>query len=193
LVEALTGVLFMLSAYTAHTRVELLLLLLAVSVMVVIMVYDIRHFIIPDALTITLTAIAFAGLGIDAWQHKNLEHFGMAVGAALAGVLMFYFLWAISKGRWIGFGDVKLMFPLGLLVGPSFVFSLIVYAFWIGAVISLLLIGVGKLKRGKLRLHLPMHNLTIKSVVPFAPFLIVSCLLILFTHVDVLSLFTFVY
>jgi len=68
----------------------------------------------------------------------------------------------------------------------------VVLSFWIGAVISLLIIGFLKLKRGKEYLHLGEGALTMKSAVPFAPFLIASSLVILFTQFDVLQLFSFI-
>ena len=100
-------------------------------------------------------------------------------------------MWLVSKGRWIGFGDVKLAVPLGILVGSSLVFSMVVFSFWIGAAISLLLVGLAKLQRGKLRLRFGLRGLTIKSAVPFAPFLIAGSLFTLFTHINVLDLFSF--
>jgi prepilin signal peptidase PulO-like enzyme (type II secretory pathway) len=176
----------------AQNVIDLLMLLTVVSVAVVIIVYDIRHYIIPDFLTGLLFLLACLKIGVLFERGASLLSIGITIAAALGAVLFLYLLWAVSKGRWIGFGDVKLILPLGLLVGPTLVFSLVVYSFWIGAAVSLLLIGLGKLQRGKLRLHFKMHNLTIKSVVPFAPFLILSCLLILFTNYNVLDLFTFV-
>jgi prepilin signal peptidase PulO-like enzyme (type II secretory pathway) len=191
-VEALTALLFISSLYAAASVPEFVMLLSVSVLAVVIVVYDIRHLIIPDEFTITLTAVAVAYIALIARQGGSYDWLLWSFGAALIGVGFFYFLWFISKGRWIGFGDVKLIFPLGLLVGPTLVFSLIVYSFWIGAAISLLLIGFAKLQRGKLRLHLPMANLTIKSVVPFAPFLVIACLLTLFTQYNVLNLFSFI-
>jgi len=45
--------------------------------------------------------------------------------------------------------------------------------------------------RGKAGLHLRSQKLTMKSAVPFAPFLVASSLVIMFTKFDVLSLFSF--
>jgi len=193
IVEVSTALLFVLSAVAAQTVLELLFLLTFVSIAVVVVVYDMRHFIIPDMLTALLGVLALVRLAVLWWQGTTLVGTAIAVGAAFAAAAFFYLLWKVSHGQWIGFGDVKLVFPLGLLVGPTLVFSLVVYSFWIGAVISLLLVGLAKLQRGKLRLHLGMRNLTIKSVVPFAPFLIAACVLILFSHSNVLDLFTFIY
>jgi leader peptidase (prepilin peptidase)/N-methyltransferase len=113
----------------------------------------------------------------------------IAAAAAASGFLLL--LWLVSVGRWIGFGDVKLTFPLGLIVGAVNVFSMMVLSFWIGAGISLLLISAAKLQRGQLGLRFLPANLTIKSVVPFAPFLVAGCLVVLFTKLNVLNLFTF--
>lgn len=193
LVELGTGILFVLAAAKAHSLLQLLYFWSMLCVCVVVVVYDIRHFIIPDSLTMLLTAGALLWV-LGQWHAgATPKMLLITVLAALGGVLFFYLLWFVSKGQWIGFGDVKLAFPLGLMVGPMFVFSMIVFSFWIGAVISLCLVGLSKLQRGKLSLRLGLRNLTIKSVVPFAPFLITGCLFTLFTELDVLTLFTFIY
>jgi prepilin signal peptidase PulO-like enzyme (type II secretory pathway) len=191
IVELLTGLLFIAAYSTVGSLYELLFLMVALSLLVVITVYDINHYIIPDILTAALTAAALLWYGVRyAVLGESLEIVGLDVLGSLLGVGFFYLLWFMSQGRWIGFGDVKLAFPLGLMVGISQVFSMIVFSFWIGAAVSLCLVGLAYLQRGKLRLHLRMANLTIKSVVPFAPFMIAGCLLVLFTHLNVLSLFT---
>jgi len=192
LVELLTGVLF---ALTPLLTVDVPLILLnwwLLSVLVVIFVYDLYHFIIPDKLTAILTALVVVQVGYEYWLHP--VDFGLLAAqfyTALAGSAFFFILWLYSGGRWLGFGDVKLAFPLGLLVGPAFVFSFVVLAFWIGAGVSLLILGYQKLNRGKAHLHLTGNGLTMKSAVPFAPFLIASSLVILFTHLNVLALFSF--
>lgn len=194
LVELLTGLLFM--AVTATFLPSVFLIFLGfwlMSVLVIITVYDLYHMIIPDRLVVILLVIAsvaeFYALvtGLSA-----LELLYNAL-AASAGVLFLFALWSYSKGRWLGFGDVKLVFPLGLLVGYSQVFSMLVLAFWVGAIVSLLILGLQKLKkRGQIHLHFLGQELTIKSEVPFAPFLIAGFLLVYFWSVDVISLITYV-
>lgn len=190
LVEAITGLLFLLAALTAGSAVELAYLVVIFSLLVVIVVYDIQHFIIPDSLTLAVTLVTFGYFGWQVYSGAPLSSLGVDIGAAMIGSGFFYLLWFVSKGRWLGFGDVKLAFPLGLMVGAPLVFTMIVYSFWIGAVISLILVGLSKLQRGQLRFRSSLRNLTIKSVVPFAPFLIAGCLLTYFTQLDVLTLFT---
>jgi prepilin signal peptidase PulO-like enzyme (type II secretory pathway) len=180
-----------LAAYTiASSLLELVYLWSLLSILVVITVYDIRHFIIPDRLTIALVLITLAWQGRLLYLGGTFYELGVAVGAALLGAGFFYFLWFISNGRWLGFGDVKLAFPLGLMAGPTAVFSMIVFSFWIGAGVSLALIGTAKLIRGQFRLRNRIFSLTIKSVVPFAPFLIAGSLLVLFTQINVLPFFS---
>lgn len=189
IVELLTSVLFLLSYQLASTTYELLFLWLVMAVLVVITVYDIRHYIIPDSLTGVLTIFALLWYVLQFYAGTDWMSVWVAILAALAGSGFFFLLWFVSKGAWLGFGDVKLAFPLGLIAGPSLVFSMVVYSFWVGAAVSLLLIGIGKLVRGQVHLHKWFGSLTIKSVVPFAPFMIAGCLIVLFTHSNVLSLF----
>jgi leader peptidase (prepilin peptidase)/N-methyltransferase len=112
---------------------------------------------------------------------------------ALVGSAFFMFLWLISKGEWLGFGDVKLAFPLGWLVGASSVFSFVVLSFWIGALVSLLILGLQKYQRGKSHLRLLSAPITMKSAVPFAPFLIAGALVTFFANLNVLDFFTFTF
>ena len=189
-VELCTGVLFLLAYSVAFSVIEFLYLTALISVLIVITVYDIRHFIIPDKLIVSLLVLTSVWQGYLLYGGGTWQSLLMTIGAALLGAGFFYLLWLISAGRWIGFGDVKLAVPLGMMVGPFAVFSMIVFSFWIGAIVSLLLIGITKLIRGQVRLQNRIFRLTIKSVVPFAPFLVAGSLLVLFTNLNVLSFFS---
>ena len=193
LVEFLTASLYLLVYLKSNSLLEVLYLWIVLAILIVIVVYDIRHYIIPDSLTATLTGLVLTWMVFLWYSGIPPMPLLITVAAALAGSAFFYLLWKVSGGRWIGFGDVKLAFPLGLIVGASLVFSMIALSFWIGAAISLALVGLSKIQRGKLPLRLGMRTLTIKSVVPFAPFLIAGCILTLFTKLDVLTLFAFIY
>lgn len=190
LVEFFTALLFLGAFHIASDIYEAGFLFFVMSVLVVIAVYDIRHYIIPDSLTASLTIGALLWYAVLFSNGIQGVFIGESLLAALAGTGFLFMLWFISRGTWLGFGDVKLAFPLGLIAGPGLVFSMIVYSFWFGAAVSLLLIGMGKLVRGQIRLQKLFGRLTIKSVVPFAPFMIAGCLIVLFTRYNVLSLFT---
>lgn len=84
---------------------------------------------------------------------------------------------------WIGFGDAKLAFGIGALLGFSFGLSAIMLGFWIGAGYGLLMIGISKL--------FPQYahgKIGFSSEIPFAPFLIIGVCIALFMQVDVLGL-----
>jgi len=186
LVELLTGLLFVASAIVATTLIELVFLMAFATVLVVVAVYDYYHFIIPDEFTAMLMTLVVAFVGYNWWtQSITSQDVYWSVGAALAGAGFFYLLWAI-------FGDVKLAVPLGLWVGATGVFSFIVLSFWVGAALSIILVLVQKYCRGKQQLHLARQTLTMKSEVPFAPFMIIGAGLVYFLHINVLSLFSFI-
>ena len=194
LVEAATGCLFMLGAYHATNVTMLGVEWVLAALLVVIVVYDLNHLIIPDEFVILLISVAAFVLGREWWLKPDSETVVWDIGAALLASGFFAALWLVSKGRWLGLGDAKLLFPLALLVGAGAVFSLVVFSFWVGALISLLIIGWQWLaNRGKERLVSSAPGLTIKSEVPFAPFMILAFFLVHYGNYDVLSLILYVY
>lgn len=152
------------------------------SILMVITVYDLRHKIIPDTLVFALAFISLmwlvANIGlIDLFQSPYI--FNLIAGPILA--LPFFLMWLLSRGRWIGLGDAKLALGMGWFLGLVSGVSAVILGFWIGAAVSLLLILAQKLNlRGK--------SLTIKSEIPFAPFLILGLLAVFFFGFDVIGL-----
>lgn len=191
LVELLTGVLYLLVWRTFFFEPVLILLnWVFLSVLMIIAVYDMRHTIIPDEMTILAGIVALIYAGYASFIAETWMPLLSEIGAGLAAFVFFGGLWYVSGGRWIGFGDAKLAVPLGIMVGLGGVFSMIVLSFWIGAVISLVLLGLGKLVAGKTGLRFLSAPITIKSEIPFAPFLILGFLLVHITYADI---FTIVY
>jgi prepilin signal peptidase PulO-like enzyme (type II secretory pathway) len=84
-------------------------------------------------------------------------------------------LWLVSGGRWIGLGDAKLMLPLGWYFGVGKGLSIFVFSFWIGAIPSIIL------------LCLPRKRFTMKTELPFAPFIILAALVVYVSGVDILN------
>ena len=191
-VELLTAGLFVAVVLTAANLFSFILLLIVVSVLVVIAVYDLYHMIIPDELTLALLVLMLGNQLYELVLGMSLTVFAWNICAALLASLFLLLLWRFSEGKWIGFGDVKLIIPLALGVGYASVFSLVVLAFWIGAAIGLVILAVQKLKsRGQPHLRFLPSRLTMKSAVPFAPFLILSYLAIVFFGIDVISLLSY--
>lgn len=190
LVELGTAVLFgfvyvlfsdLLSVSPVYFSTIMLLNLVAISLLVVIFVYDIYHKIIPDSLSYTFAGIAISimALTIQYPINSTIGYLDLLSGIIL--FLPFYILWLVSKGKWIGLGDGKLALGIGWLLGFVHGISALVIAFWIGAIFSILLMVLFNLKHsGK--------NITMKTEIPFAPFLILGTLIVLFFRIDVLGL-----
>lgn len=186
-VEAITGLLFLLIIYklqiTDYANISVNLLELAYlwvifSILMIIAVYDMRHKIIPNSFVysfIFLSALQFIWApSIQGWD----------VLAGLILFLPFAALWFFSRGRWMGFGDAKLSFGIGWFLGLSGGISAVILAFWIGAVWGLALIAFSKINR----LFFTAKTITMKSEIPFGPFLILGTLLVFFFNVDIFSL-----
>lgn len=190
-VEALTGAVFVLLALRFPLAPLSFVYYAAIaSLLVVITFYDLKHKIIPNAFVYTF--VVFAAIRIVA-TGQSLLSFDALAGpiffAAFAG------LWLVSRGRWIGFGDAKLVLGIGLLLGLASGLSALVLAFWIGAVVGLFFIVLRFLAERKIvplsRLPSVLQHLTMKSEIPFAPFLILGTALAFFCSVDIFALSNF--
>lgn len=192
-VELSTGLLF-LAAVLCLSPLWWLFGAVLCAVLIVVAVYDMYHLVIPQSFVWTLVFLAVVFLGV---QYIILPSWWMVGEHVLAGLLaygFFAFLWKVSGGRWIGYGDAKLAAPLGAIVGLLGAFSMVVLSFWIGTVISLGLIfwqGLQR-KRGQPHLRFLATPLTMKSEVPFAPFLILGFLAVYLVRADVLDFIAYV-
>jgi leader peptidase (prepilin peptidase) / N-methyltransferase len=160
LVELATALLFLAIFFGSMGRtIELIYYLLISCFLIIIFIYDLKHFIIPDS------AVYPAIIG--ALVFNFIE--GEAASSLLAGLavgLFFFLIFALSRGEWMGFGDVKLVLFMGLFLGWPSILAALFFSFFIGAIIGIILI-MSK-KRG------------LKSEVPFGPFLILGTYIALF-------------
>ncbi|TAK58177.1 prepilin peptidase [Patescibacteria group bacterium] len=194
LVEFTTGLLFVLMYwYQSQSLILLTYYLLVSCLLVVIIVYDIRHMIIPDGLVYAFIGLGFLRLLYEtplASLIRSPEIWNLLAGPIL--FLPFWVLWYFSKGAWMGFGDAKLAWGIGWTLGLVKGASAIILGFWIGAVLSLLVIVLGKLastsSMRKMFGSLGLPTLHLKSEIPFAPYLIVGMFVALFTGADFLGL-----
>lgn len=190
LVEFGTAVVFLLfglvdtNAFTsinAESLITLLIHLCIASLLVVIFVYDLRHMIIPDEFSFALLAFSIILLLKIFYFSNDVLIIISHLSSALFGAGFLWFLWFFSNGRWMGFGDVKLMIGLGLINALPQGISGFVFAFWIGAIISLIHLGYSRLRRS-------LKKITMKTEIPFAPFLIVGSILAFLMGSDIFHL-----
>jgi prepilin signal peptidase PulO-like enzyme (type II secretory pathway) len=176
LVELATGLLFVFTTYnlqpiTYNLKILLNLgyQLLVVSCLVIIFVYDLKHYIIPDKVIYPVIAITFI------YQLFRSLEFGILRSILSAVLASGFFLTIVllSKGKWMGVGDIKLAFLMGLFLGWPKIIVALFSAFLIGALIGLILIALGKK--------------TLKSEIPFGPFLVSGTFLALFFGQKILN------
>lgn len=182
LIELFTGLVFAtLYPHFAFSIAAYALALVIFALYIVILIYDLRHMIIPDKLVFPSMVLAII-LRYFFIPSTQLDWF--------AGPLIFTFfalIWALSRGRAMGFGDAKLGLSIGLFLGAPLGFSAIVLAFWIGTVVALALLLRSRLES----LSSSTKGLTMKSEIPFAPFLIVGAWVALGCSLDLFHVLTF--
>lgn len=181
--EIIMGILVVLAAYKSgifdnfQFIFQFSILTLIFGTILLISIYDLRHFIIPDSFLIFLFILAFLHNSLFIIYHSLsyssiFDYFFSSITLAIPFLLIFL----ISKGLWLGFGDVKYILVLGFLLGFSQGLSAIILAFWIGAAFSLTALF---LRHSKPHINLPLfgNNFTIKSEIPFGPFLSVGIII----------------
>jgi prepilin signal peptidase PulO-like enzyme (type II secretory pathway) len=188
IVEALTAFLFILTYLSFFTPTLIgiafsVYVLIIISLLIIITVYDLRLMIIPDGIVYAFSIIGLIKIftihGFAAFMYPNI--LDLLAGPIL--FLPFFLFWFLSKGQWMGFGDAKLALGIGLNLGLVGGLSAIIIGFWAGAIVSIIHIILTKLP-----LSLGLKKITIKSEIPFAPYLIFGTILVLFWNVDVLGL-----
>lgn len=192
LMELTTAVAFMTVYFNAETFLMFLFGLVLVSLLIVIAVYDMRHMVIPHEFVFAALFMAVVHLALVTELFANMYMVVPYILSAIACSLFYGGLWVVSKGKWIGLGDAKLALPLGLMLTYTDALSFVIFSFWIGALVSIgLLLGQKLLVSGKK--HLPFINvpLTMRSEVPFAPFMILAFIIVFLLDIDVFSLTRF--
>ena len=168
LVELATALMFLLvfnSSMVQAIELNLLFLfyyLLITCFLIIIFVFDLKHFIIPDVVLFPAIVITFL---YRVFFSERLSLSGFIFSALISG-LFFLLIFLISRGKWLGFGDVKLVLFMGLFLGYPQILVGLFLSFFIGAIIGVMLMLLKK--KG------------LKSEVPFGPFLVVGTYIGLF-------------
>ncbi len=140
------------------------------ALLIVIFVYDLKHYIIPDKIIYPATAIVFIYQAFKVFDFNfnslDLKILINPISSAFFASLFFLAMVLMSRGRWMGIGDIKLAFLMGLFLGWPNILIALLFAFYSGALIGLGLIIFGKKK--------------LKSKIPFGPFLAAGTFFALF-------------
>lgn len=93
----------------------------------------------------------------------SITHLGSGIAAGLVATVVFFLIVYLSQETWMGMGDVKLIFFLGLFLGIFKTIAGTFLAFEIGALVGIYLMLAGRAK--------------MKTALPFGPFLIIGAIL----------------
>ncbi len=176
IVETATGIIFLIvflfqaPSLNFQGLINLIFLFYTASVLITLFVYDLKYYIIPDKVLLPAICVTFI-LRI----FLNFSSFPGFISATLVSAGFFLLIFLVSKGRWMGFGDVKLAVLMGLLLGWPNVLVALFLAFFFGAIIgTIMMIFKGK---------------NLKSEMPFAPFLIAGTFIALFWGQQIVQLY----
>lgn len=164
-VELVTGLvlgLYFFVQHPANPNLEAILSVTGILVLVSLFFFDLFYMILPDVITIPMI-VAYAVA--DLFRPDLVGH----ITIALLLAVFFVILYIVSRGKQLGFGDIKLVLLIGLMLGYPMGFVSVVGGIWLGALIALGLVISGKATR--------------KDALPLGSFLSLAALIIIiFSH-----------
>ena len=172
---------------------QLIYWLYIASALIVIFVYDFKHYLIPDKVLFPaiVVSIMYHVLSIMYGQNYTLyiilHTLYSYLGSALGASAFFLALVLATRGRGMGLGDVKLAFLMGLVLGWPNILVALFLAFLLGSIVGLglvLISGIsisgGPTSAGGRTSQNWNPNYSLKSQIPFGPFLIAGTFIALF-------------
>lgn len=171
LIELLTGILFLISFLVFGISIKFFIALVFISMLMIIIVSDIRYMLIDDEILIIASILIFI-LSIFEYGIKD------ALIYVLYGIICFIVMFLIKilgdfifKKESMGGGDIKLMFVFGLTMGIPLSIASIFLASFIGLPISLIM-----LKNNS------SHEL------PFGPYLSIAAIILFLSQIDIVNI-----
>jgi prepilin signal peptidase PulO-like enzyme (type II secretory pathway) len=168
LIEMFTGLLFLLIFYFYYFSFQSFLLWFIFSLLAIVFVYDFKHYLIPDKV-IYLAVVSACIFSFFFGHYQFLNYLLSAAGI----FIVFYSMVILSRETWMGMGDAKLVFLMGMLLGwPNILIALFSAAF-LGSLIGILMIIMKKKK--------------INSQIPFGPFLVTGSVVSFFWGQEIIN------
>lgn len=140
-----------------------ILWLIYVVMLIALLVYDLRWMLLPNKLVFPLIGLAIVDVIIRFSASGNFNGFDVLQHVLFGAIVLSGFYWllyTVSKGKWIGFGDVKLGLFMGILLG----WKLSLLMLFLSNIVGFFIVVPGLL----------MGKLNGKSRIPFGPFLIIA-------------------
>ncbi len=139
--------------------------LICIVLFMALIVYDMRWMILPDKLVAILVFVIATQTLATAIITGNIGVIVTAFWGVICTAGLFYALFWVSDGKWIGGGDVKMAVGLGILIGgPLPAVMMLFLASLGGTFVAIPLLARGKAARD--------------TKLPFGPFLIVATMVV---------------
>lgn len=166
LIELFTALAFVCSyiywPYTTSSAVGIFSLISWLTILVgliALFVYDLKWFILPNRIIFPLISLAIVRQLVLVLYFQDINLILGSIYGIVVLFGLFYLIFQISGGKWIGGGDVKIGLLIGIIVGGPLMALLVLFiASLSGTIYSLPLITSGRLKK--------------QHTIPFGPFLI---------------------
>lgn len=151
-----------------HTFEIFIFYIILFTFLIAIFFYDLLYQEIPDRFSLPAIAVTIVGVLILGLTPP----LSMLIGGA--GIFLFFLAQLVlSKGKWIGGGDLRLGALMGLLLGWKLGLIALVLSYLLGSIVSVVLLIQKKANR--------------KSAIPFGPFLVTGTVIAIFYGNQILS------
>ena len=169
-VELISALFLCLVFATVFNYLDIIIISLIFYIFVVIFFIDIKHFIIPDSLNLSLI---FLGILKNFFPETSLNLNQDMFQSLFGGALGYFTIWLIitlykkiKNVEAMGFGDAKLLAGIGFILG----FQSIFITLFIAAILGLIFSVPNLLNRKS----------SLKTAIPFGPFLILASIIYFF-------------
>ncbi len=167
IVELITGITFLLIYLSFDNLITYIFLFILSLILIIIFFIDLENFIIPDSLNFSIIILGLSKNFLPNFNTNLIHEINQSIIGGIVGYLSIWliiFLYkTFKKIDGMGLGDAKLMAGIGILFG----WQSIPFVLFVSSILGLIFVVPSLLKRQK----------TMRSEIPFGPFIIVACLI----------------
>ena len=167
IVELITGISFLLIYLNFENLYTITFLSILSLILIMIFFIDLENFIIPDSLNFIIMGLALLKNFLPNFDTSLIHEINQSIIGGMVGYLsiwlIIYLYKTFKKIDGMGFGDAKLMAGIGLLFG----WQSIPFILFVASILGLIFVVPSLIKKQK----------TMRTEIPFGPFIIAACLI----------------
>ena len=167
IVELITGISFLLIYLNFENLYTITFLSILSLILIMIFFIDLENFIIPDSLNFIIMGLALLKNFLPNFGTSLIHEINQSIIGGMVGYLsiwlIIYLYKTFKKIDGMGFGDAKLMAGIGLLFG----WQSIPFILFVSSILGLIFVVPSLIKKQK----------TMRTEIPFGPFIIAACLI----------------